>query len=157
ANAGGDFISSVKSANEFGVTDTMNLAGLLVFINDVHALGLKDTQGLYLTGAWYWNQDDESRKWAERFHERMKRMPSFLQAADYSATTYYLNAVKATGSDDGEATMKWMKSNKINDFFTKDTVVREDGRVVNDMFLFQVKKPEESQREWDYYKKVKAL
>ncbi|NYT76720.1 ABC transporter substrate-binding protein [Alcaligenaceae bacterium] len=157
ANAGGDFTASVKAANEFGVTKTMNLAGMLVFINDIHALGLDLTQGMYLTSAWYWNQDDESRKWAQRFFDQHKRMPSFLQAADYSATMYYLKAVKETGTDDADTVMKWMKSNKINDFFTKDTTVREDGRVLNDMYLMQVKKPDESKKDWDYYNMVTKL
>ena len=157
ANAGGDFTNSVKSAAEFGVNQTMTLAGLLVFINDIHALGLEATQGMNLTAAWYWDQDDESRAWAKRFEERVKRMPSFLQAADYSATNYYLSAVKATGTDDGDEVMKWMKANKVNDFFTKDTVVREDGQVVNDMYLMEVKKPSESKGPWDYYKVVKKL
>src|SRR5690606_13371898 len=157
ANAGGDFIASVKSAKEFGVTETMKLAGLLVFINDIHALGLDATQGMNLTSAWYWNQDDESRAWAKRFQERVKRMPSFIQAGDYSAAAYYLKGVKATGTDDGDELMKWMKSNRVNDFFAKDAEVREDGRVVNDMFLMEVKKPSESERAWDYYKVVKKL
>ncbi|NYT85505.1 ABC transporter substrate-binding protein [Pollutimonas harenae] len=157
ANAGGDFTASVKSAKEFGVTETMKLAGLLVFINDIHALGLDATQGMNLTSAWYWNQDDESRAWAKRFQEKVKRMPSFIQAADYSATNYYLKAVKDAGTDDGDEIMKWMKSHKVNDFFTKDALVREDGRVVNDMFLMEVKKPSESKGEWDYYNVVKKL
>ncbi|NGM87383.1 ABC transporter substrate-binding protein [Parapusillimonas sp. SGNA-6] len=157
ANAGGDFITSVKSAKEFGVTETMKLAGLLVFINDIHALGLDATQGLYLTSAWYWDQDDASRKWAERFFKKMNRMPSFLQAGDYSSVSYYLKGVKATGTDDADTLMKWMKSNKIDDFFAHGAVVREDGRVVNDMYLMQVKKPSESKKPWDYYRVVKKL
>ncbi|MGB3290354.1 MAG: ABC transporter substrate-binding protein [Burkholderiaceae bacterium] len=157
ANAGGDFISSVKSAKEFGVTETMKLAGLLVFINDIHALGLEATQGLNLTSAWYWDQDDASRKFGERFFKKTKRMPSFLQAGDYSAAAYYLKAVKETGTDDADTVMKWMKSNKVNDFFAHNAVVREDGRVVNDMYLMEVKKPSESKRPWDYYKVVKKL
>ncbi|UYO94753.1 ABC transporter substrate-binding protein [Pollutimonas sp. M17] len=157
ANAGGDFISSVKSAKEFGVTETMKLAGLLVFINDIHALGLDATQGMNLTSAWYWDQDEESRKWGERFFKKMNRMPSFLQAGDYSAASYYLKAVKETGTDDADTVMKWMKSNKVNDFFAHNAVVREDGRVVNDMYLMEVKKPSESKRPWDYYKVVKKL
>ncbi len=157
ANAGGDFVNSVKAAREFGVTPGMNLAGLLVFINDVHALGLDATQGMYLTAGWYWDMDDESRKWAERFYEKQKRMPSFLQAGDYSAAAFYLRGVKETGSDDGETLMKWMKSNKIDDFFAKGGYVREDGRMVHEMYLVQVKKPEESKRDWDYYTIVERL
>ena len=157
ANAGGDFINSVKAAKEFGVTGTMNLAGLLVFINDIHALGLDTTQGLYLTTGWYWDQDDESRAWAQRFFKDHNRMPSFLQAADYSAAAFYLKGVKETGSDDADTLMKWMKSNKINDMFTKNGYVREDGRMVYDMRLAQVKKPSESKQPWDYYKIVAKL
>ncbi len=157
ANAGGDFVNSVKAAKEFGVSNTMNLAGLLVFINDIHALGLEATQGMYLTTGWYWDQDDESRKWAQRFFDQQKRMPSFVQAADYSSMAFYLKGVKETGTDDGDAMMKWMKSNKINDFFAKDGVVREDGRMVYNMYLAQVKKPSESKKPWDYYNIVTTL
>ena len=157
ANAGGDFINSVKAAREFGVTPGMNLAGLLVFINDVHALGLDATQGMYLTSGWYWDMDDESRKWAERFYEKHKRMPSFVQAGDYSAALFYLRGVKATGTDDADTLMKWMKSNKIDDFFGKGGHVREDGRMIHEMYLMQVKTPAESTREWDYYKVVERL
>jgi branched-chain amino acid transport system substrate-binding protein len=157
ANAGGDTINSVKAAKEFGITNTMNLAGLLVFINDIHALGLENTQGMYLTSGWYWDKDDASRKWGERFFEKHKRMPSFLQAGDYSSVNFYLQGVKASGTDDGDALMKWMKSNKVNDFFAKDGYVREDGRMIHDMYLMQVKTPSESKKPWDYYKIVETL
>jgi len=157
ANAGGDFINSVKAAAEFGVTPGMNLAGMLVFINDIHALGLQATQGMYLTSGWYWDMDDESRKWAERFYEKHKRMPSFVQAADYSSALFYLKGVKETGTDDGDAMMKWMKSNKVDDFFGKGGYVREDGRMIHEMYLMQVKTPAESSREWDYYKVVETM
>src|SRR5918993_306065 len=103
ANAGGDTINSIKAANEFGVTKNMKLAGLLMFINDIHSLGLPTTQGMYLTDGWYWNQSPESRAWARRFFDKMKRMPSMLQAGDYSAVTQYLTAVKAAGTDDADA------------------------------------------------------
>lgn len=157
ANAGGDFINSVKAAKEFGVTSTMNLAGLLVFINDVHALGLEATQGLYLTTGWYWNQDAKARAWAERFYKAQNRMPSFLQAGDYSSASFYLKAVKETGTDDADAVIKWMKSNKINDMFATNGYIREDGRTVYDMSLAQVKKPSESKEPWDYYNIVTKL
>lgn len=157
ATAGGDFINSVKAAREFGVTGTMNLAGLLVFINDIHALGLEATQGMYLTTSWYWDQDDESRAWAKRFNEKIGRMPSFIQAADYSAVSYYLRGVKETGTDDTDAMMKWMRTNKINDMFAKNGYVREDGRMVFDTSLAQVKSPAESKQPWDYYKIVSKL
>jgi len=157
ANAGGDTINSIKAANEFGVTKTMKMAGLLVFINDIHSLGLQATQGLYLTDGWYWDQSDASRAWSKRFEAKVNRKPSMLQAADYSATMFYLNAVKATGTDDPDVIMKWMKSNKINDFYAKNGFVREDGRMIYDMYLMQVKKPSESKYPWDYYKVVATL
>ncbi len=151
ANAGGDTINSIKAANEFGVTKTMKMAGLLVFINDVHSLGLQATQGMYLTDGWYWDQSDESRAWSKKFEAKIGRKPSMLQAGDYSAVAFYLNAVKATGTDDADAVMKWMKSNKVNDFFAKGGYVREDGRMIHDMYLMQVKTPAESKGPWDYY------
>ncbi|QKH34344.1 ABC transporter substrate-binding protein [Achromobacter pestifer] len=157
ANAGGDTINSIKAANEFGVTKTMKMAGLLVFINDVHALGLQATQGMYLTDGWYWDQSDASRAWSKKFEAKVGRKPSMLQAGDYSATAFYLNAIKATGSDDGDAVMKWMKSNKVNDFFAQGGYVREDGRMIHDMYLMQVKTPAESKAPWDYYKVVATL
>ncbi|HAP25010.1 MAG TPA: ABC transporter permease [Achromobacter sp.] len=157
ANAGGDTINTVKAANEFGVTQTMKLAGLLVFINDVHSLGLEATKGMYLTDGWYWDQSDASRAWSKKFESKVGRKPSMLQAGDYSSAMFYLNAVKATGSDNGDDVMKWMKSNKVNDFFAQGGVVREDGRMVHDMYLMQVKTPAESKGPWDYYKVVATL
>ena len=157
ANAGGDFINSAKAAKEFGITQTMKLAGLLVFINDVHALGLENTAGLYLTAAWYWNQDDASRAWSKRFFDAHKRAPSYLQAGDYSAAKTYLEAVKATGTDDADAIMQHLKSTKINDMFTKNGYIRKDGLLMRDMYLVQVKKPEQSKAPWDYYNIVRTL
>jgi branched-chain amino acid transport system substrate-binding protein len=148
ANAGGDTINSIKAANEFGLTKTMKLAGLLMFINDVHSLGM------YLTDSWYWNQSPESRTWAKRFFEKFKRMPSSLQAADYSVTQFYLNAVKAAGSDDGDKTMEQMRKLKVNDMYTKGGYVRADGSMIHDMYLMQVKTPESSITPWDYYNVV---
>lgn len=157
ANAGGDTINSIKAANEFGVTSTMKMAGLLVFINDIHSLGLQATQNMYLTDSWYWDQSDEARAWSKKFEAKVNRKPSSLQAADYSSVAFYLNGVKATGTDDPDTLMKWMKSNKVNDFYAKGGVVREDGRMVHDMFLMQVKTPKESKGPWDYYKVVATL
>jgi branched-chain amino acid transport system substrate-binding protein len=157
ANAGGDTVNSIKAANEFGITKTMKLAGLLVFINDIHSLGLNLTQGMYLTDGWYWDQNDESRKWAKRFFEKMKKMPSMLQAANYSATTQYLNAVKAAGTDDADKVMAQLRQTKVNDFFAKNGVIRPDGRMVHDMYLMEVKKPSESKYPWDYYKVVQTI
>jgi branched-chain amino acid transport system substrate-binding protein len=157
ANAGGDTINSIKAANEFGVTKTMKLAGLLVFINDIHSLGLKTTQNMYLTDSWYWNQNAETRAWSRRFFEKMKRMPSSVQAGDYSAASQYLAAVKATGSDDADKVLAQMKKTKINDVFAKGGFIRDDGRMVHDMYLMQVKTPEQSTEPWDYYKVVETF
>jgi len=152
ANAGGDTINSIKAANEFGITKTMKLAGLLMFINDIHSLGLKATQGMYLTDSWYWNRDAEARAWSRKFFEKQKRMPSSIQAGDYSAATTYLNAIKAAGTDDADKVMAQMKKTKINDMFAKGGFIRDDGRMVHDMYLMQVKTPAESTEPWDYYK-----
>lgn len=157
ANAGGDTINAVKAANEFGITSSMKLAGLLVFINDIHSLGLKTTQGMYLTDSWYWNKDAEARAWSRKFFEKIKRMPSSLQAADYSAARTYLNAVKSAGSDDGDKVMGELRKAKINDVFAKGGYVRADGRMVHDMYLMQVKAPAESTEPWDYYKVVQTF
>ena len=157
ANAGGDTVNSIKAAAEFGILKNMKMAGLLVFVNDIHALGLGVTQGMYLTDGWYWDQNDETRAWTKRFMARNKKAPSMVHAADYSATTFYLNAVKAAGTDDGDKVMAKMKSTKVNDFFAKNGGVRPDGRMVHDMFLMQVKSPSESKGEWDYYKQVSVI
>ena len=157
ANAGGDTINAVKAANEFGITKTMKLAGLLVFINDVHTLGLKTTQGMYLTDGWYWDQSPESRAWSKRYFSKMKKSPSMLQAADYSATANYLAAVKTLKSDDGDKVMAHMKKTKINDMFAKNGEIRGDGRMVHDMYLMEVKKPADSKYPWDYYKVVQTI
>jgi branched-chain amino acid transport system substrate-binding protein len=153
ANAGGDFTNAMKAAKEFGITKTMKVAGLLVFINDVHSLGLSNTEGLQLADSWYWNQDDASRKFAKRFFEKYKRMPSSLQAADYSVTTQYLKAVQAAGTTDSDKVMQTLKSMKIDDFYNKGQI-RADGRMIHDMYLFQVKGSKESTTPWDYYKTV---
>ena len=151
ANAGGDTVNAIKAANEFGITKTMKLAGLLMFINDIHSLGLKTTQGMYLTDSWYWNRDAETRAWSRKFFEKMKRMPSSIQAADYSATLQFLQAVKATGTDDADKVLAHMRKTKINDVFAKGGYIREDGRMVHDMYLMQVKSPDKSTEPWDYY------
>ncbi|WP_332778119.1 ABC transporter substrate-binding protein [Polaromonas sp.] len=156
ANAGGDFTNSMKAAKEFGINKSMKIAGLLVFINDVHSLGLSNTEGLQLADSWYWNQDDASRKFAKRFFDKYKRMPSSLQAADYSAATTYLSAVKAAGTTDADKVMAQMKSTPANDFYSKGKI-RADGRMIHDMYLFQVKNAKESTTPWDYYKLVSKV
>ena len=153
ANAGGDTINSMKAAKEFGITKTRKVAGLLVFINDVHSLGLATTEGLQLTDSWYWNQDDASRKFSKRFFDKYKRMPSSIQAADYSAASNYLKAVQTAGTTDGEKVMGTLKSMKYDDFYSKGQV-RADGRMIHDMYLYEVKSPKESSVPWDYYKLI---
>ncbi len=157
ANAGGDTVNAIKAANEFGITKTMKLAGLLMFINDVHSLGLKATQGMYQTDSWYWNQSDASKAWSRRFFEKFKRMPSSLQAADYSATLYYLNSVKAAGTDETDKVMEQMRKGKVNDMYAKNGYIRPDGSMIHDMYLLQVKKPEDSTTPWDYYNVVQTI
>ena len=150
ANAGGDFTNAMKAAKEFGINKTMKVAGLLVFINDVHSLGLANTEGLQLADSWYWNQDDASRAFAKRFFAKYKRMPSSLQAADYSAASNYLKAVQTAGTTDADKVMATLKSMQFNDFYTKGKI-RADGRMIHDMYLFQVKSSKDSITPWDYY------
>ncbi|MFT7117344.1 MAG: branched-chain amino acid transport system substrate-binding protein, partial [Rhodoferax sp.] len=149
----GDFTNAMRAAREFGVNKTMKIAGLLVFVNDVHSLGLANTEGLQLAGSWYWDQDEASRTFAKRFFEKFKRMPSSIQAADYSATTTYLKAVQAAGTTDADKIMATLKSTKINDFYSQGQI-RADGRMIHDMYLYQVKSAKESKAPWDYYKTI---
>jgi branched-chain amino acid transport system substrate-binding protein len=157
ANAGGDFINSVKAANEFGVAKKMKMAGLLVFINDIHSLGLNATAGMYLTDGWYWDMNDQTRAWSKRYFSKMKKEPSMLQAGDYSAASQYLAAVKAVGTDDSDKVMAKLKSTTIKDVFTSHGVIRPDGRMVHDMYLMEVKKQSDSKYPWDYYKVVATI
>jgi branched-chain amino acid transport system substrate-binding protein len=158
ANAGGDTINSIKQAGEFGIVEGgQKLAGLLVFITDIHSLGLQAAHGLQLTSAFYWDQNDETRAWSKRFSDKMKREPSMVQAGVYGAIMHYLAAVKATNSDDGSTVVKQMKATPVNDFMTKNGKIREDGTLVRDMYLFEVKKPSESKGAWDYYKQISVI
>src|SRR5690349_14549002 len=158
ANAGGDTINSIKQAGEFGIVEGgQKLAGLLVFISDIHSLGLQAAHGLQLTEAFYWDQNDETRAWSKRFFDKMKRQPSMVQAGVYGAIMHYLAAVKATNSDDGLTVVKQMKATPVNDFMTKNGKIREDGTLVRDMYLFEVKKPSESKAPWDYYKQIAVI
>jgi branched-chain amino acid transport system substrate-binding protein len=153
ANAGGDTINAIKQASEFGIArGGQKLAGMLIFTSDIKSLGLDKAQGLVLTDAWYWDTNDETRKFAERFRAKDGRMPNMVQAGLYSATMHYLNAVKAAGTDATEPVMAKMRETPINDMFAKNGRIREDGRMVHDMHLVEVKKPSESRGEWDYYK-----
>jgi branched-chain amino acid transport system substrate-binding protein len=156
ANAGGDTINSIKAANEFGVTKNQQLAGLLVFITDIHSLTLQTTQGMYITDGWYWDYSDETRKFGRRYFEVMKKMPGMNQAGVYSVVQTYLKAVQAAGTDDADAVMAQLKKTRINDVFAKNGYIRADGRMIHDMYLMQVKKPSESKYPWDYLT-VKAV
>ncbi|NDP48248.1 MAG: ABC transporter substrate-binding protein [Sulfuriferula multivorans] len=156
AAGGGDLINIVKGANEFGITKSMKVATPLMFLTDIHALGLQQAQGLYFTDGWYWDQNDESRKWSKRYFEKMKKMPTMFHAGDYSATMQYFNAVKAVGTD-ADKVMAYFKQTKINDMFAKNGVVRPDGRMVHDMYLMQVKTPAESKYAWDYAKLIQTV
>ncbi len=151
ANAGGDTVNSVKAAAEFGLTKKQNLAALLMLLTDVHAIGLNTAQGLYLTEGWYWDLNDETRAWTKRYEAVMKKKPNSNHASVYSSTLHYLNAIKATGTDDTATVIKKMRETPINDMFAKGGKLREDGRMVHDMYLFQVKKPAESKGVGDYY------
>jgi len=157
ANAGTDFSNSLKGANEFGLTKTMTPAALLAFISDIHSLTLQTAQGLYLTTAWYWDLNDETRAFAKRFFAKMHREPTMTQAAYYSAALQYLNAVKAVGSTDSDLVMAHLKQAKINDMFAKNGYIRADGLMVHTMYVMQVKTPAESKYPWDYYKVIKVM
>jgi branched-chain amino acid transport system substrate-binding protein len=153
ANAGGDTINAIKQAGEFGiVAGGQNLAAIVMFISDVNSLGLNLAQGLIVTEAYYWDLNDQTRAFGKRFFERMKRMPTMDQAATYSATLHYLKAVKAAGTRDTKPVLAKMRATPVRDAFTSNGTLREDGRMVHSMFLFQVKKPDESKGPWDYYK-----
>ena len=157
ANAGGDTINSVKAAAEFGINKTMKLAGLLVFITDIHSIGIKNAAGLLATEAWYWDLNDESRAFAGRFIQKMKRMPTSVHAGDYSSMLTYLKAVKAAGTDNPDKVMAELQKIKINDLFTKGGYIRKDGTMVHDMYLFETKKAEEVTKPWDYYKVINKV
>lgn len=153
ANAGTDFSTSVKQAAEFGIVQAgQSIAGMLVFLTDLKALGLETVQGLNFTTGFYWDYNDETRAFAERFYERHNAMPTMIQAGFYSAVMHYLKGVEATGTDDSATVRAWMGENRINDFFAKDGYIRDDGRMIHTMYLAEAKTPEESQGEWDLAK-----
>ena len=153
ANAGGDTVNAIKQAAEFGIMKGgQKLSPLLVFVTDIDSIGLDTAQGLLLAEAFYWDLNDDTRAFSKRFMERVKRPPTSAQAGVYSSVTHYLQAVKAAGTTDSAAVMKVMKEAPINDFFAKNGRIREDGRMVHDMYLFEVKKPSESKGRWDDYK-----
>ena len=157
ANAGTDFSNSLKAANEFGIGKTMKPAALLAFLTDINAIGLDAAQGLYLTAGWYWDLNDKSREFAKRFFAKTNHEPTFPQAAVYSATLTYLNAVKAAGATDSDKVMAELHKAKIDDIFTSNGVIRADGLMEHDMYIMQVKTPAESKGPWDYYKLVDTM
>src|ERR1700678_1909089 len=157
ANAGTDFSNSLKAANEFGITKTMKPAALLAFITDIHAATLQTAQGLYLTTGFYWDLNDQTRAFAKRFYAKVNRQPTMNQAAYYSATMQYLNAVKAVGSTDSDKVMAQLKKTKINDMFAKDGYIRADGLMVHSMYVMQVKNPAKSKYPWDCSGVVKVM
>jgi branched-chain amino acid transport system substrate-binding protein len=158
ATAGADTQNAIKQAAEFGLGQSgKNIVALLLAISEVHALGLPATQGIMLTTPFYWDMDDETRAFSKRFFEKRKAMPTFYQAGVYGAVSHYLKAIKAAGTDAAPTVMKTMKETPVNDFMTKNGTVREDGRVLRDMYLFQVKTPAESKSPWDYYKMVRSV
>jgi branched-chain amino acid transport system substrate-binding protein len=158
ANAGGDTQNSIKQAAEFGiVAGGQKLAGLLIFVADVHSLGLQTAQGLQLTESFYWDQDDQTRAWSKKFFEKTKKEPTMIQAGVYSSTLHYLEAVKATGSLDGPTVIKELKSKPINDFIIRNGRIQDDGMLVHDMYLYEVKKPSESKGDWDLYKLIATI
>jgi branched-chain amino acid transport system substrate-binding protein len=151
ANAGGDTINAVKAAADFGVTRRQALAPMLLFISDVHAMGLNVAQGMLVTEAFYWNQTPQTRAWSQRYFGQARRMPTMIHAGVYSAVTHYLNAVQVSKTDEAKAVMEQMRKTPVNDFFATNGTIREDGRMVHDMYLYEVKKPGESKEPWDYY------
>jgi len=152
ADSGGDMINATKQANEFGITRNQSLASLLVFITDVHSMELKVAQGLKLVTAFYWDRDDETRAWSKRFFDRQHAMPTQTQASTYSAIRHYLKSIEAAGTDEAKAVMAKMRELPVNDFFAHNGHLREDGRLVHDMYFAQLKTPSESSKPWDYYK-----
>lgn len=158
ANAGADTINAIKAANEFGVVaGGQKIAGLLVFLNDIHALGLETAQGLLMTVSFYWDLNDETRAWSKRFFERTGKMPSGIQAGQYSAVMHYLKAVQAAGTDNTDAVVAKMREMPVEDMFAMGGTLRSDGRMVHDMYLAQVKTPAESKGPWDYLKIIRTI
>lgn len=151
ANGGGDMVNAVKQANEFGLMKSQSMAALLVFISDVHSMELQAAKGLKFVTAFYWDRDDESRAWSKRFFAKQGRMPTMAQASVYSAVRHYIAAIAAAGTDEAKAVMAKMRATPVNDFYVKNGHLREDGRLVHDMYFAQVKTPSESTKPWDYY------
>jgi branched-chain amino acid transport system substrate-binding protein len=157
ANGGSDMSNSLKQAHEFGLSKQQKFAGLATFITDIHGIGLQTAQGLLLTTGFYWDRDEASRAWSKRFFEKHGAMPSMSQAGVYSAVSHYLKAIAATSTDEAQGVVRKMKDTPVDDFFARGGKIREDGRMVHDMYLVQVKTPQESKYPWDYYKVVRTV
>jgi branched-chain amino acid transport system substrate-binding protein len=158
ANGGTDTVNAVKQAGEFGIAERgQRLVGLVLVISDVHAIGLRSAHGLIATTAYYWDRDDASRDFAKRYEERMRRKPGMVQAGVYSSVLHYLKAVKAAGTNDGKFVAAKMREMPVDDFFSRGGRIREDGRLLHDMYLVEVKRPEESKGPWDYYKILRTI
>ncbi|WP_291619760.1 ABC transporter substrate-binding protein [Bradyrhizobium sp.] len=157
ADAGGDFINAVKQAGEFGITQRQKLVGLLVFIADIHSLGLQSAQGLMLSSAFYWDLNDDTRAWSKRFVAKTQKVPTMIHAGTYGAVMHYLKAAQAAGTLDGPTVAARMRDMPVNDFMTKNGRIREDGRLVRDMYLFRVKTPEQSKHKFDYYELLATI
>lgn len=157
ANAGTDTINSIKAVGEFGLVGQMKVVAMNMYLSDVHALGLEAAKGMYMTDGWYWDLNDETRAWAKSYFARAGKMPTLVQAADYSATWHYLSAVKAAGTSDPEKVVARMRETPVNDFFARGGRIRPDGRMIHDMYLMQVKSPAESKYPWDYYKVLEVI
>ena len=152
ANAGADTINCVKQAKRLGITPNQTLVGLVLTLREIHSIGLKNAAGMLFTVGYYWDFDDETRAWARRFYDSQKKMPNMVHAGVYSSLMHYFKAVNATQTDQPDKVMHKMKELKVNDMFARDGVIRDDGRMVHDMFLIQVKSPSESSKPWDYFK-----
>lgn len=157
ADSGGDFINAVKQAGEFGITQRQKLVGLLVFIADIHSLGLQSAQGLMLSSAFYWDLNEDTRAWSKRFIAKTSKVPTMIHAGTYGAVMHYLKAVQAAGTLDGPAVAAKMREMPVNDFMTRNGRIREDGRLVRDMYLFRVKSSEQSRYKFDYYELLATI
>lgn len=157
ADTGGDFINVVKQAGEFGITQRQKLVGLLVFIADIHSLGLQSAQGLMLSSAFYWDLNEDTRAWSKRFIAKTQKVPTMIHAGTYGAVMHYLRAVQAAGALDGPTVAARMRAMPVNDLMTKNGRIREDGRLVRDMYLFRVKSPEQSKYKFDYYELLATI
>ncbi len=157
ANAGADLSNAVKQAASFGLFQSMTPVAIMAFLTDIHAIGLEEAQGLLLTASFYWDMNDETRAWSRRFFDKRSRMPTMPQAGVYTATLHYLRAIQAAGTDDADKVTAQMRATPVNDFMTKNGRIREDGRVLRDFYLFEVKKPSESKGPWDYYRLVATV